>query len=429
VRIRARSAFSPQRGWRVVALLSLAPFIVGALQPATAFALGDPPQVPRFIVFSRTDASGTHIFEAVPSSVSNLRELTEGSGAADTSPAFSPDGTRIFFTRTTAAGSSVWSMAADGSDQHLVIPNGSHPTWDPTGGRFAYVRNDRDGADIWVANASGWGRTRLTSSPGNDTSPLWIDGHHGIAFVSDRTGPRQVFLMRTDGSHQHRVAPQHAQQSSPTWGFSRGLVFVSNEFGEDDLWQADLDTGTVGALSRSPTFEAQVAIGPDLDFSARIIIVHRRPDGATRLERMTPNSSVIQPVTTWGRHVDRDPNWVPLQGWVTAYDHQAQNDLVEAADAAQSIRDASGSFADADKEAMAWAVRNAFTILDSGDSGEPQEISISPTSTSWAAAAMSTSGTCFFIKITEGMGRTYGMSSAACSGSDAQAAAEQAWPS
>jgi hypothetical protein len=75
------------------------------------------------------------------------------------------------------------------------------------------------------------------------------------------------------------------------------------------------------------------------------------------------------------------------------------------------------------------AMKSADPSLDfvvaSVDSTEPAVISIDPDGTTWAAAALSNSGRCFWIRLDDTAGTTYGTDSSgvACSGSDASAGA------
>ena len=61
------------------------------------------------------------------------------------------------------------------------------PAWSPDGRRIAFVSN-RDGNDeIYVMNADGTAVTRLTMNPGEDGGPIWSPDGKQILFVSVRT--------------------------------------------------------------------------------------------------------------------------------------------------------------------------------------------------------------------------------------------------
>ena len=133
------------------------------------------------------------------------RSLT--SDAADTAPAWSPDGTRIAFASTSSGNTDVWVMDADGSDP-VDLTDGSaaadtSPSWSPDGTHIAF-QTDRDGNDeIYVMDADGGDPTNLTSDPGDDSQPAWSPDGDTIAFVSDRDGNDEVYAMdASDGSGQ-----------------------------------------------------------------------------------------------------------------------------------------------------------------------------------------------------------------------------------
>ena len=136
----------------------------------------------------------------------------------------------------------------------------------------------------------------------------------------------------------------------------------------------------------------------------------------------------VSPVTDRGDHADSDPAWVSPAVWNAAFDAQAKENLTAAADAAQSIRDNTGSFLSASATQMYEALP-ALSYNQSGAASTGDSVmSIDAEDGVWAAAALSRDGTCFLIKIAEGVGRTYG-SSLTCTGSAAEAqAVDPAWP-
>ena len=63
-------------------------------------------------------------------------------------------------------------------------------------------QSDHDGnlGDIFIANADGSALTRLTTDPAMDKYPCFSPDGAKIAFVSDREGSDQVYIMNADGS-------------------------------------------------------------------------------------------------------------------------------------------------------------------------------------------------------------------------------------
>ena len=116
-------------------------------------------------------------------------------------PAWSPDGTRIAYTRQDGDGSQIYVMNADGSAA-VALTNGSafnvRPSWSPDGSRIAFESVAEGNADVYVMSADGSGLTRITTDPAGDYDPVWsLDGD--IAFASDRS-PSGIYVMRPDGS-------------------------------------------------------------------------------------------------------------------------------------------------------------------------------------------------------------------------------------
>ncbi|MBN8593616.1 MAG: PKD domain-containing protein [Anaerolineae bacterium] len=81
-----------------------------------------------------------------------------------------------------------------------AVGNNREGIWSPDGSQIAFV-SDRDGnAEIYLMNADGSGLVNLTNSGSNDSAPAWSPDGSQIAFVSDRSGTWQLYLMQANGT-------------------------------------------------------------------------------------------------------------------------------------------------------------------------------------------------------------------------------------
>jgi TolB protein len=149
--------------------------------------------------------------------------LTNSPDFVDDDPDWSPDGTRILFTRhgvDDPHGNSVTAeihvMNADGSGLTRLTFNDEEergPDWSPDGTRIAFacrrgpVVNPTAGrtAEICVMNADGSSLVQLTFNSVPDLTPTWsLDGTQ-IVFVRTVSGRQQLFRMNADGTEVAQI--------------------------------------------------------------------------------------------------------------------------------------------------------------------------------------------------------------------------------
>lgn len=146
--------------------------------------------------------------------------------AGDVSPFWSPDGTKIGFTRAIDNDFEVWVMDADGSNQ-INLTN--HPArdgivgacWSPDGGKIAFT-TDRDNGDgeIYVMDANGSNPINLTNRPGGDGNPDWSPDGTKIVFGNFTQGPQDsdIYVMDANGANQVRLThPSPDHDDWPAW--------------------------------------------------------------------------------------------------------------------------------------------------------------------------------------------------------------------
>jgi TolB protein len=101
------------------------------------------------------------------------------------------------------------------------------PAWSPDGRKLAFV-SERDGnAEIYVMNADGSGQENLTRQPASDSHPSWSPNGRKLAFVSRRDTNSEIYVMNADGSGLRRLTRTPRDDRGPAWSpDGRAIAFV-----------------------------------------------------------------------------------------------------------------------------------------------------------------------------------------------------------
>jgi TolB protein len=174
------------------------------------------------LAFSRATEEGTDLYTINIKNNCCLRRLTVGRFSDNLSPTFSPDGQRIGFVSTRPGLPQIYVMAADGTDQQLFAPfdygvtgSSNAPEWSPDGQSVAFHRDVAGTLQVFVLDV----RTRTVrqlTSVGRNEDPTWAPDSRHLAFVSDRSGYRQLWIIDLDTG---RIRPLLQQSGArlPAW--------------------------------------------------------------------------------------------------------------------------------------------------------------------------------------------------------------------
>ncbi len=149
----------------------------------------------------------------------NEVQLTK-TGSICISPAFSDDGTEVYFTSYKDGPPNLYKVNINGGD---ITPIASFdglniaPAVSPDGRKIACVLSRDGNSEIYVLETSGRIIKRLTHRRSIETAPAWSPDGNQIAFASDRTGQPQIYIMDDDGVNERRLTFRGGYNDSPIW--------------------------------------------------------------------------------------------------------------------------------------------------------------------------------------------------------------------
>jgi TolB protein len=114
-------------------------------------------------------------------------------------PAWSADGDWIAYNACNARGNDcgLWVMRPGGFESAHISTDGSDtsPSWSPDGSRVAFI-STRDGNwELYVVDVASGVELRLTDDPATDVAPVWSPDGRRLAFLSDRGGAWAVYVL------------------------------------------------------------------------------------------------------------------------------------------------------------------------------------------------------------------------------------------
>ncbi|MDJ0925266.1 MAG: Ig-like domain-containing protein [Acidimicrobiia bacterium] len=216
------------------------------------------------IAFSRLVGSRVDVYTMDPNG-SNEVNLTSSLTGPSHPLDWSPDGTRILIRSAHGGNSDLWVMSADGSNpQQLTFTVEVEWTaaWSPDGSTIAFSKLVGGTTDIFLMNADGSNPRNITSARTtvSDGNPAWSPGGDKIAFTSGLGTALEVWAMGADGSNPVNLTNSPTtRDSGPAWS-ADGLkiAFVSNRDGDDDLWTMNPDGSGAAQLTNIPSSQWQV---------------------------------------------------------------------------------------------------------------------------------------------------------------------------
>ncbi len=140
--------------------------------------------------------------------------------ASDLFPTWSPDGSKILFISDLDGDYEIYVMNSDGSNLKQLTKNNVvdwSPDWSADGSKIAFESFDKSDDEIYVMNADGRDPQRLTNNDADEEDPTWSPEGSKILFTSNRDGNYEIYVMNADGSDPQRLTTNTAWDEAPTW--------------------------------------------------------------------------------------------------------------------------------------------------------------------------------------------------------------------
>tara|TARA_B100001146_G_C16180795_1_gene434512 strand:+ start:1026 stop:2006 length:981 start_codon:yes stop_codon:yes gene_type:complete len=148
--------------------------------------------------------------------------------------------------------------------------------------RIAFV-SDRGGDwDIWVMHPDLSELKNLTNNPSFDSHPSWSPDGKKITFYSDRDSNKNIYSMDQYGSNIKQLTINSKSNHSPSWSpDGKKIAFVSNRSGDNCIWIMNPDGSeqyNLTKLLKSSRWPSWSHINNEILFISENIIYQINPE-------------------------------------------------------------------------------------------------------------------------------------------------------
>ncbi|MCI0777636.1 MAG: PD40 domain-containing protein [Chloroflexi bacterium] len=214
---------------------------------------------------------------------------------------WAPDGERILIQAGLAPAPRLFSVRPDGTDQLELTEDARFASWSPDASQIAFV-SERDGnSEVYVMNADGTGLVNVSQSDGPDGGsfgPVWSPDGSQLAFASFRDGRAQILAVNPDGSGLITVASPSGSTVSRVdqivWSPDGSRIAFAAAIGElnqdSDVLVVNADGTGVRNLTDSPSLGETLA-GWSSDSSRIFLVGDDATSGAKAISSITVDGS------------------------------------------------------------------------------------------------------------------------------------------
>jgi len=129
----------------------------------------------------------------------------------------------------------------------------SDPAFSPDGSRIAYVSQKDGNPEIYLMNADGTGATRVTNDPQADGRPSFMPDGQSLVFNSWRTaGKSQIWAVNVDATGLTQLTRDSVNSTPAVSPDGQTIAYVSSRNKDQDIWLMNRDGTNQRQFTRSP---------------------------------------------------------------------------------------------------------------------------------------------------------------------------------
>ena len=227
------------------------------------------------------------------------------------------NGTRLYYTGYERMNPDLYLIDIFSKEKTLISSRPGlniTPAVGPGGKKIAFaMESPGNNLDIYIANPDGSNPLRLTYHPSADLAPTWSPDGHYLAFVSDRTGTPQIYMIdlyrgsEAGGNRPIPLTREGNYNTSPAWSPDGRYLAYSRRIGfQFDLFLIDFQSENREHIQLTNTHynEEEPSWSPD----GRMLVYSANPRGNYDIYIISIYSKKPIPIVSWESN-ETQPSW------------------------------------------------------------------------------------------------------------------------
>jgi len=165
----------------------------------------------------------------------------------------------------------IWRLELSDNGDELKAPskpllawssNETNPCVSPNSSRIAFESDSSGTREIWICDADGTKPTRVTNMQATSTgSPNWSPDGTSIAFDSTKSGNGDVYVCSAEGGPVRRITTDPSEDVIPRWSRDgRWIYFGSNRRASWQIWKIPPSGGAATQVTKNGGMAARESV-------------------------------------------------------------------------------------------------------------------------------------------------------------------------